>query len=76
MKQTKLSDEERWSKLAQWLQESIESVERGDLSRLSDEFKGEQGEAAVTAYRTVQKAMKILEHWEVMGLPKKADMSD
>jgi len=68
MTQPKLTQEEQWAKLAHWLQESIDAVERGDLTRLPSDFTGEKGEAAVEAYKTVQQAMHILEHWETMGL--------
>ena len=68
MSEPKLNREEQWAKLAHWLEESMEAVERGDLTRLPSDFTGEKGEAAVEAYRTVQQAMQILEHWDTMGL--------
>jgi len=70
MSEQKLNREDQWAKLAHWLEECIEAVERGDLTRLPSDFAGEKGEAAVEAYKTVQQAMHILEHWETMGLPK------
>ena len=65
-----LSRDEQWERLKKWLSESIEAIERGDLSRLPASFTGERGEAAIEAYRTCQEAMRFLEGWEKFGLPR------
>jgi hypothetical protein len=65
-----LTRDEQWERLKKWLSESIEAIERGDLSRLPASFTGERGEAAIEAYRTCQEAMRFLEDWEKFGLPR------
>jgi hypothetical protein len=67
--QPSLSHEQQWEKLSHWLDETIESVKRGDLHRLPKDFTGVRGEAAIAAYETVKQAIHILENWETMGLP-------
>lgn len=50
-----------WGRLRHWLHESMSAMDRGDYSRLPDEFAADGGKTARQAYVTVLMAMEILE---------------
>lgn len=50
-----------WDRLRRWIERQITHVSQGDFERLPPSFRNDDGQMASEAYRTVLKAIEVIE---------------